>query len=91
MNVEPVVPVSAIEHFVYCPRQCALIHCDVSPGFTPRPSLSTDGARGAEHPGPVSPGFTPRPSLSDGASDVGHGSDVGVSPGVTPRPSLSGV
>ena len=23
-----VVPISAIEHFVYCPRQCALIHCD---------------------------------------------------------------
>lgn len=28
MNVEPVVPISAIEHHVYCPRQCALIHCD---------------------------------------------------------------
>ena len=28
MTVEPVVPISAIEHFVYCPRQCALIHCD---------------------------------------------------------------
>ena len=24
----PVIPISAIEHFVYCPRQCALIHCD---------------------------------------------------------------
>jgi len=23
-----IVPISAIEHFVYCPRQCALIHCD---------------------------------------------------------------
>jgi len=23
-----VVPISAIEHWVYCPRQCALIHCD---------------------------------------------------------------
>ena len=23
-----VIPISAIEHFVYCPRQCALIHCD---------------------------------------------------------------
>ena len=22
------MPISAIEHFVYCPRQCALIHCD---------------------------------------------------------------
>ncbi len=22
------VPISAIEHWVYCPRQCALIHCD---------------------------------------------------------------
>ena len=28
MSVEPVIPISAIEHFVYCPRQCALIHCD---------------------------------------------------------------
>ena len=25
---DPVVAISAIEHFVYCPRQCALIHCD---------------------------------------------------------------
>ena len=24
----PVIAISAIEHFVYCPRQCALIHCD---------------------------------------------------------------
>ena len=28
MTVEPIVTISAIEHFVYCPRQCALIHCD---------------------------------------------------------------
>jgi len=28
MTVEPVVPISAIEHFTYCPRQCALVHCD---------------------------------------------------------------
>lgn len=28
MTVEPIVPISAIEHFAYCPRQCALIHCD---------------------------------------------------------------
>lgn len=28
MTVEPVVAISAIEHFVYCPRQCALIHGD---------------------------------------------------------------
>ncbi|MCY3872685.1 MAG: Dna2/Cas4 domain-containing protein, partial [Rhodobacteraceae bacterium] len=28
MTVEPVVPISALEHFAYCPRQCALIHCD---------------------------------------------------------------
>ena len=26
MTVEPIVTISAIEHFVYCPRQCALIH-----------------------------------------------------------------
>ena len=28
MIPEPVIPISAIEHHVYCPRQCALIHCD---------------------------------------------------------------
>lgn len=28
MTLEPVIPISAIEHFGYCPRQCALIHCD---------------------------------------------------------------
>lgn len=28
MISEPIVPISAIEHFAYCPRQCALIHCD---------------------------------------------------------------
>lgn len=25
---EIVIPISAIEKFVYCPRQCALVHCD---------------------------------------------------------------
>lgn len=28
MTTEPTVAISAIEHFAYCPRQCALIHCD---------------------------------------------------------------
>ncbi len=28
MSVEPVVLISAIEHYAYCPRQCALIHGD---------------------------------------------------------------
>ena len=28
MSPEPIVPISAIEHYAYCPRQCALIHCD---------------------------------------------------------------
>lgn len=28
MTVEPVVQVSALEHYQYCPRQCALIHVD---------------------------------------------------------------
>ncbi len=28
MTPDPPVPISAIEHFAYCPRQCALIHCD---------------------------------------------------------------
>ena len=28
MSPEPVVPLSALEHHLYCPRQCALIHVD---------------------------------------------------------------
>lgn len=28
MMVEPVVLLSALEHYLYCPRQCALIHVD---------------------------------------------------------------
>ena len=28
MSTEPIVSISALEHFAYCPRQCALIHCD---------------------------------------------------------------
>lgn len=28
MSAAPVVPISALEHHVYCPRQCALIHVD---------------------------------------------------------------
>ena len=28
MSVGPIVAISAIEHYVYCPRQCALIHGD---------------------------------------------------------------
>jgi len=28
LTKEPLVAISAIEHHVYCPRQCALIHCD---------------------------------------------------------------
>ena len=43
---------------------------EVSPGFTPRPSLS-GGDRGSDSAGVgVSPGFTPRPSLSAGDDAV---------------------
>ena len=28
MTAEPLVLISALEHYVYCPRQCALIHVD---------------------------------------------------------------
>ena len=28
MTVEPIVLISALEHHLYCPRQCALIHVD---------------------------------------------------------------
>ena len=61
----------------------------VSPGFTPRPSLS-DAAVAEEQDlaGIVSPGFTPRPSLS-GVLPGGRRLVDEVSPGFTPRPSLS--
>ena len=60
----------------------------VSPGFTPRPSLSAARAERAEEAAEVSPGFTPRPSLSV-AEDLDRAQVVRVSPGFTPRPSLS--
>jgi len=28
MSTEPIVPIAAIQHYEYCPRQCALIHVD---------------------------------------------------------------
>ena len=51
MKSQSIIQISAIEHFVYCPRHWALIHCDgvtpdqleamlrpmVSPGLRPRP------------------------------------------------------
>ena len=30
MNAEPVIRISALEHYAYCPRQCALIHVDAA-------------------------------------------------------------
>ena len=60
----------------------------LSPGFTPRPSLSeTPSLRVAAHR-VLSPGFTPRPSLSDLRSHALI-STLLLSPGFTPRPSLS--
>ena len=41
----------------------------VSPGFTPRPSLSVDVDERFPHRQRVSPGFTPRPSLSAHVAD----------------------
>ena len=67
-----------------------MVFARVSPGFTPRPSLSASRTcRHRSSLGRVSPGFTPRPSLSDGRAVVRVGVR-GVSPGFTPRPSLSG-
>ena len=61
----------------------------VSPGFTPRPSLSDCRRTDQYRPPLVSPGFTPRPSLS-GLVLVRQIGRAQVSPGFTPRPSLSG-
>ncbi len=52
MTSEPIVPISAIEHFVYCPRQCALIHCDgvwADNAHTVRGSRSHRRVDGGEH------------------------------------------
>ena len=76
--------------------QCRLgaasfVQLAVSPGSTPRPSLS---AVDLQQPRPrardVSPGSTPRPSLSAGKPDLQALLGLRVSPGSTPRPSLSG-
>ena len=61
----------------------------VSPGFTPRPSLSEAHRQPDLGRHRVSPGFTPRPSLS-GVGRLARPPGGGVSPGFTPRPSLSG-
>ena len=60
----------------------------VSPGFTPRPSLSARRAVQRRLGHHVSPGFTPRPSLSVAVA-ARVAVDRAVSPGFTPRPSLS--
>ena len=62
----------------------------MSPGFTPRPSLSGDQAvAGHRDESRVSPGFTPRPSLSVLPGARRRRVAYRVSPGFTPRPSLS--
>lgn len=51
-GVEPVVPISALEHHVYCPRQCALIHVDglwVESEHTLRGTLGHRRADSAAH------------------------------------------
>ena len=64
----------------------------VSPGFTPRPSLSAVAAdRAVNHAGERvagvhAPAFVERPNWRRVV-----GGDVRVSPGFTPRPSLSGL
>ena len=50
----------------------------VSPGFTPRPSLSEEQAAAGPWAPPVSPGFTPRPSLSGSDHPRGGGRRPGV-------------
>ena len=61
----------------------------VSPGFTPRPSLSGARWRWKGKPHRVSPGFTPRPSFERERKTSWSSNSGTVSPGFTPRPSLS--
>lgn len=52
MNPEPIVPIAALEHHVYCARQCALIHVDglwVDSAFTVRGTLGHARADSAQH------------------------------------------
>ena len=52
MRDAPIVAISAIEHYVYCPRQCALIHCDgvwADNAHTVRGSRSHRRVDGGEH------------------------------------------
>ena len=61
----------------------------MSPGFTPRPSLSARHGVRLLSESLVSPGFTPRPSLSGRPLPASTLTIGPVSPGFTPRPSLS--
>lgn len=51
MNPEPVVAISAIEHWAYCPRQCALIHVDGIWADNEHTVRGTRGHRRADTPG----------------------------------------
>jgi CRISPR-associated exonuclease Cas4 len=52
VSIEPVVAISALEHHVYCPRQCALVHVDgiwVESEHTARGDLGHRRVDSAEH------------------------------------------
>lgn len=52
MTTEPVIALSALEHHVYCPRQCALIHVDglwIDSEHTVRGDLGHRRADSGEH------------------------------------------
>lgn len=52
MSIEPAVAISALEHHVYCPRQCALVHVDgiwVESEHTARGDLGHRRVDSAEH------------------------------------------
>jgi CRISPR-associated exonuclease Cas4 len=49
VNPEPIVSISALEHHLYCPRQCALIHVDGQWFDNERTVRGTEGHQRADH------------------------------------------
>lgn len=62
---EDLIPISALQHHLFCPRQCALIHVD---GLWAENRLTVEGRR--LHERSDTPGYRTRPANSASASGV---------------------
>jgi CRISPR-associated exonuclease Cas4 len=96
---EDLIPISALQHHLFCPRQCALIHVD---GLWAENRLTAEGKvlhERSDTPGrrtrPTSSGTGLRPVITD-SEDLADGtgaarSDPGVHTGQRPVPSIDHV